>query len=196
MCASLSGSECHGLCKAKKKKGHFFFWYSLFLFCNSSNDKLKKEPNMEGDLQKSLSLRLNRRGDRNNQNPPPAKGNEGLCYIIHFLKCRQLFWFFDMSREHGSFLCLSLLDDMLGKWIISLALADILSFLFFVGDADSEVGIFSSGRPSQDYPIKIVWKKGFIRLVLVAGILWMLLILIALLFHIWSCQSSVSFLSG
>lgn len=28
---------------------------------------------MEGDLQKSLSLRLNRRGDRTNQNPQ-AKG--------------------------------------------------------------------------------------------------------------------------
>lgn len=66
----------------------------------------------------------------------------------------------------------------------------------FVGDVDFEVGFFSSGRVPQDYPMKIVWKKGFIRLVLVAGILWMLLILIALFFHIWSCQSSVSFLSG
>jgi hypothetical protein len=66
----------------------------------------------------------------------------------------------------------------------------------FVGHADFEVGLFSSGRVPQDYPMKIVWKKGFVRLVLVGGILWMLLILIALLFHIWSCQSSVSFLSG
>jgi hypothetical protein len=62
--------------------------------------------------------------------------------------------------------------------------------------ADSERGLFLPGRLPQDYPMKIVWKKGFIRLVLVAGILWMLLILIALLFHVWSCQSSISFLSG
>ncbi|KAL5175374.1 hypothetical protein HKD37_08G021589 [Glycine soja] len=87
---------------------------------------------MEGDLQRALSLRLNRRGDRSNQSP--AK--------------------------------------------------------------DFEVGFFSSGRVPQDYPMKIVWKKGFVRLVLVAGILWMLLILLALLFHIWSCQTSVSFLSA
>jgi len=66
----------------------------------------------------------------------------------------------------------------------------------FVGDADVDVSLFSSGRVSQDYPMKIVWKKGFVRLVLVVGILWMLLILLALLFHIWSCQTSVSFLSG
>ncbi|CAI8618628.1 unnamed protein product [Vicia faba] len=91
---------------------------------------------MEGDLQKSKSLRLNRRGDRSNQN----------------------------LQEKG--------------------------------DVDFEVGLFSSGRVPQDYPMKIVWKKGFIRLVLVGGILWMLLILIALLFHIWSCQTSVSFLSA
>lgn len=91
---------------------------------------------MEGDLQKSKSLRLNRRGDRSNQN------------------------------------------------------------LQAKGDVDFEVGLFSSGRVPQDYPMKIVWKKGFIRLILVGGILWMLLILIALLFHIWSCQTSVSFLSG
>ncbi|KAH1134614.1 hypothetical protein GLYMA_05G156400v4 [Glycine max] len=96
------------------------------------DDNLKKESDMEGDLQRSLSLRLNRRGDRSNQNP--AK--------------------------------------------------------------DFEVGFFSSGRVPQDYPMKIVWKKGFVRLVLVAGILWMLLILLALLFHIWSCQTSVSFLSA
>lgn len=51
-------------------------------------------------------------------------------------------------------------------------------------------------RVSQDYPMKIVWKKGFIRLVLVGGILWMLLILLASLLHVWSCQSSISFFSG
>lgn len=64
------------------------------------------------------------------------------------------------------------------------------------GGADSEEGFLYPERLPQDYPMKIVWKKGFIRLVLVAGILWMLLILIALLFHVWSCQSSVSFFSG
>ncbi|XP_044489051.1 probable hexosyltransferase MUCI70 isoform X2 [Mangifera indica] len=52
------------------------------------------------------------------------------------------------------------------------------------------------GRFSQDYPMKIVWKRGFIRLVLVAGIVWMLLILFVLLIHVWSCQSSVAFISG
>ncbi|XP_068654213.1 probable hexosyltransferase MUCI70 [Aristolochia californica] len=44
--------------------------------------------------------------------------------------------------------------------------------------------------------MKIIWKRGFIRLVLVAGILWMLLILAALLFQVWTCQSSVTFISG
>ncbi|KAG6709206.1 probable hexosyltransferase MUCI70 isoform X1 [Carya illinoinensis] len=52
------------------------------------------------------------------------------------------------------------------------------------------------GRSPQEYPMMIVWKKGFIRLVLVGGILWMLLILSALLFHVWSCHSSVSFFSA
>ncbi|MBA0591823.1 hypothetical protein Gorai_008819, partial [Gossypium raimondii] len=61
---------------------------------------------------------------------------------------------------------------------------------------DDESGLFSSMRLPQDNPTKIVWKQGFIRLVLVAGILWMLLILIVLLFHVWSCQSSISFLSA
>lgn len=55
-------------------KNVMFFLYLLY---NRSNDNLKKESNMEGDLQRSLSLRLNRRGDRNNQNPQ-AKGEEGL----------------------------------------------------------------------------------------------------------------------
>ncbi|KAJ0077608.1 hypothetical protein Patl1_35937 [Pistacia atlantica] len=52
------------------------------------------------------------------------------------------------------------------------------------------------GRFSQDYLMKIVWKRGFIRLVLVAGIIWMLLILFVLLIHVWSCQSSVAFFSA
>uniref|UniRef100_A0A6M2EGF2 TOD1/MUCI70 glycosyltransferase-like domain-containing protein n=1 Tax=Populus davidiana TaxID=266767 RepID=A0A6M2EGF2_9ROSI len=57
-------------------------------------------------------------------------------------------------------------------------------------------GLFSSGKLPSDYAMKIIWKKGFIRLVLVAGILWMLLILIVLLFHVWSCQSSYLFFSA
>ncbi|KAI4345313.1 hypothetical protein L6164_012448 [Bauhinia variegata] len=97
------------------------------------NDKLKKELHMEGEFQKSVSLRLNRRGDRSTQTPH---------------------------------------------------------------DKDSDGDFFSQGRFPQDYPMKIVWKKGFIRLVLVAGILWVLLVIMALLFHIWTCQSSVSFLSA
>ncbi|KAJ7955422.1 Plant/F20M13-60 protein [Quillaja saponaria] len=88
---------------------------------------------MESELQRSLSVRLNRRGDRGNQN-------------LH--------------------------------------------------SKDVEGGSLFPEKLPQDYPMKIVWKKGFIRLVLVTGILWMLLILIALLFHIWSCQSSVSLLSA
>lgn len=62
-------------------------------------------------------------------------------------------------------------------------------------DADAKGGLFSPRFP-QDYPMKIVWKRGFIRLVLVAGIAWMLLILVVLLFHVWSCQSSLAFFSG
>lgn len=60
---------------------------------------------------------------------------------------------------------------------------------------DAEGGLFSPRFP-QDYPMKVVWKRGFIRLVLVAGIAWMLLILVVLLFHIWSCQSSLAFFSA
>ncbi|XP_058112895.1 probable hexosyltransferase MUCI70 isoform X3 [Magnolia sinica] len=61
---------------------------------------------------------------------------------------------------------------------------------------DVEDGFLFSGRFSQDVPMKIIWKRGFIRLALVGGILWMLLILVALLFHVWSCQSSIAFISG
>ncbi|OWM83973.1 hypothetical protein CDL15_Pgr004404 [Punica granatum] len=48
----------------------------------------------------------------------------------------------------------------------------------------------------QVYPVKMLCRMGIIRLVLVVGIVWMLLILSALLFHVWSCQSSLAFLSG
>ncbi|KAL9671698.1 hypothetical protein QQ045_009268 [Rhodiola kirilowii] len=54
---------------------------------------------------------------------------------------------------------------------------------------------FSVNFP-QDYPLRILWKKGFVRLVLVAGVLWMLLIMVVLLLHVWSCQSSLAFFSA
>lgn len=63
-------------------------------------------------------------------------------------------------------------------------------------DSKDEEGGLLLGRFPHDYPMKAVWKKGFIRLFLVAGILWMLLILTVLLFHVWSCQSSVAFFSA
>lgn len=63
-------------------------------------------------------------------------------------------------------------------------------------DADGDDGFFDADKSSLDYPIKIIWKRGFVRLLLVGGILWMLLILVVLLFHIWTCQSSLVFVSG
>ncbi|KAG5247964.1 hypothetical protein OIU77_020837 [Salix suchowensis] len=62
-------------------------------------------------------------------------------------------------------------------------------------DVEGGGGSFSSGKWPSDYPMKIIWKRGFVRLVLVAGILWMLLILAVLSFHVWSCQSSSVFFS-
>ncbi|KAI8553980.1 hypothetical protein RHMOL_Rhmol05G0060900 [Rhododendron molle] len=61
---------------------------------------------------------------------------------------------------------------------------------------DVEGEFFSPGKWSQDYPMKIIWRRGFLRLVLVGGILWMFLILTVLVFHVWSCQSSLAFLSA
>ncbi|GAB4828028.1 hypothetical protein Ancab_034915 [Ancistrocladus abbreviatus] len=61
---------------------------------------------------------------------------------------------------------------------------------------NAEGGFLSPKRFNVDSPVKILWKRGFIRLVLVAGMIWMLLILTVLLFHIWSCQSSVAFFSA
>lgn len=108
--------------------------------------------------------------------------------------CYKLIPFFYLLRNRSLVLFVSLLGDIT-VWetgILELTNKPCL----FVGDADVDVSLFSPGRVSQDYPMKIVWKKGFIRLVLVVGILWMLLILLALLFHIWSCQTTVSVLSG
>ncbi|KAH7852490.1 hypothetical protein Vadar_025420 [Vaccinium darrowii] len=88
---------------------------------------------MNNDYQRSVSLRVSRRAERNNQNPQSE---------------------------------------------------------------DIETGFFPMGKLSQDHPMKIIWKKGFLRLVLVGGILWMFLILTALVFHVWSCQSSLAFFSA
>ncbi|CAM8901656.1 unnamed protein product [Rhodiola kirilowii] len=61
---------------------------------------------------------------------------------------------------------------------------------------DAEGGSGSPAKFPQHYPLRILWKKGFVRLVIVAGILWMLLIMVVLLFHVWSCQSSLAFFSA
>lgn len=62
-------------------------------------------------------------------------------------------------------------------------------------DAGDETDVSANGSGLHD-PLRMVWRKGFIRLVLVSAILWMLLILFALLFHLWSCHSSISFFLG
>ncbi|ESQ53094.1 hypothetical protein EUTSA_v10024983mg [Eutrema salsugineum] len=61
---------------------------------------------------------------------------------------------------------------------------------------DAEAGFFSPTRLHTDFTMNKLWKAGFLRLLLVGGIVWMLLILVALLFHVWSCQSSLSFFSA
>ncbi|KAJ4776484.1 Sept9 (DUF616) [Rhynchospora pubera] len=58
---------------------------------------------------------------------------------------------------------------------------------------DDEIDALSSGKAE---PMKIIWRNGFVRLVFVCAIIWVLLILFALLFHLWSCHSSISFLSA
>lgn len=72
----------------------------------------------------------------------------------------------------------------------------VLSKLCGGGDGtDVEGGIFP-GKVAPDSAIKIVCKRGVIRLLLVGVILWVVLILLATLFHVWSCHSSISILSG
>ncbi|KAK1305193.1 hypothetical protein QJS10_CPB11g02050 [Acorus calamus] len=61
--------------------------------------------------------------------------------------------------------------------------------------ADVEDGPFLQGRATQDLPMRIFFRRGFIRLLLVSGITWMLLILLVVLFHVLSCQSSINSLS-
>lgn len=56
----------------------------MYYCSDDDDDRLKKESNMEGGLQKSKSLRLNRRGDRSNQNLQ-AKGKQQLVSILLIL---------------------------------------------------------------------------------------------------------------
>ncbi|KAL6603459.1 hypothetical protein ACP70R_043820 [Stipagrostis hirtigluma subsp. patula] len=44
--------------------------------------------------------------------------------------------------------------------------------------------------------MRVVWRRGAVRLVLVSAIAWAMLVLLALAFHLWSCSSSVAFLSA
>jgi len=44
--------------------------------------------------------------------------------------------------------------------------------------------------------MRLVWRRGVVRLVLVSAIAWAMFVLLALAFHLWSCSSSVGFLSG
>ncbi|XP_071688837.1 uncharacterized protein [Rutidosis leptorrhynchoides] len=57
-------------------------------------------------------------------------------------------------------------------------------------------GFVDGDKSFSNYPTIIIWKRGIVRLLLAGGIMWMLLILAVLLFHIWSCQSSLVFLSA
>ncbi|PKA56019.1 hypothetical protein AXF42_Ash014691 [Apostasia shenzhenica] len=57
---------------------------------------------------------------------------------------------------------------------------------------DSQGSFFSLGKASRD-PMKMVCQRGCVRLFLVSTIAWMMLILTALLFHVWSCRSEISF---
>lgn len=61
--------------------------------------------------------------------------------------------------------------------------------------SDSEEDGFNGGK-SQPDPLRLICGRGFIRLLLVSAIVWMLLIFAALAFHLWSCHSSIGFLSG
>ncbi|KAG0488509.1 hypothetical protein HPP92_007320 [Vanilla planifolia] len=60
---------------------------------------------------------------------------------------------------------------------------------------DDEGSAFYPGKASRD-PMKMIWQKGCIRLFLVSAMAWMILIITALLFHVWSCNSEISILSA
>lgn len=133
---------------------------------------------MEVDFQRSLSLRPSRRIDRNNQ----SQETKGKQLVIGM----DVVSFFVSFQELGlNFLCC--------KWC---CFYGCMTYVNFVVHADVEYGIFSMETIPQDVPMRILWKKGFIRLILVGSILWMFLILVVLLFQVWSCQSSIAFISG
>uniref|UniRef100_A0A0E0Q2S5 TOD1/MUCI70 glycosyltransferase-like domain-containing protein n=2 Tax=Oryza TaxID=4527 RepID=A0A0E0Q2S5_ORYRU len=52
------------------------------------------------------------------------------------------------------------------------------------------------GAEGDGMRMQVVWRKGAVRLVLVSAIAWALLVILALAFHLWSCNSDVPFLSG
>ncbi|KAF2322685.1 hypothetical protein GH714_028558 [Hevea brasiliensis] len=129
---------------------------------------------MEKEIQRSITLRISRRGDRSN--PTSHFTSKEYNFNSSFLKIYKRF-----------------LDLELVLGVDFLIETDTICC---VVDPDGEGGFLSSGNFSSDYPSRIMWKHGFICLVLVAAILWMLLILVVLLFHVWSCQSSYAFFSA
>uniref|UniRef100_A0A0E0AEJ1 TOD1/MUCI70 glycosyltransferase-like domain-containing protein n=1 Tax=Oryza glumipatula TaxID=40148 RepID=A0A0E0AEJ1_9ORYZ len=52
------------------------------------------------------------------------------------------------------------------------------------------------GAEGDGMRMQVVWRKGAVRLVLVSAIAWALLVILALAFHLWSCNSDVPFLSA
>ncbi|KAJ3672376.1 hypothetical protein LUZ60_007097 [Juncus effusus] len=63
--------------------------------------------------------------------------------------------------------------------------------------AQSRSPLFRSNRRSDaSDPLKMIWRRGFVRLVFVCAISLVFLILFALLFHLWTCHSSVAFFSA
>lgn len=62
--------------------------------------------------------------------------------------------------------------------------------------ADGRGEFLVDGKLASGFSLQILWRRGLIRLLFVAGIICIFLIPITSLFHIWSCQSSVAFFSG
>lgn len=60
----------------------------------------------------------------------------------------------------------------------------------------SRGGDAAAAAAAKGEGMRVVWRKGAVRLVFVSAIAWALLVLLSLAFHLWSCTSSVSFLSG
>ena len=57
-------------------------------------------------------------------------------------------------------------------------------------------GSVAGGGGAEAAAMQLVWRRGVVRLVLVSAIAWAMFVLLALAFHLWSCSSSVGFLSG